>query len=638
MRTDAQLLGLFVQHGDDEAFTELAARHVDLVFSAALRQLNGDRHRAEDVTQSVFAELLGKAPRLVHHPSLAGWLHLTASHVAARARRTETRRLRREATAHAMTDALRPASEDAHWKELGPVLDDVLRTLPPLDRELVLLRFLQDRSFAELGQLFGLAENTARMRVDRALERLRTRLARRGVTSTAALLAGALRGYAVTPAPDHLAASLTPAGIAHAAAAGELLPATSPLAHVLDSLVAWKHGILGASVAALTLAAAPDLARTSAPSAPKLEVRFPASPETDASLSTKPDSPSGPAWSWASVESEDYRILVANLRATGIPEPLLRDFIALDLQRHFAARIAALKPHGEPNPYWRKPGSETPSPDLQSQLAALAQEQGAVLRSLLGPEARPEAASQLLGCSPDHWAVRLAWLPAPTAERLLAALQPSFQTEAEVLGRPGEIHGYDELQRKWLRERLSVASSILDPPQLEEFRRREDPDLEHLRVFTRYCDLSADDVRRLADLPTETLRLGRPAVTSIDFQRLEGVVSTVLDPAKARQYVRGLDHTYSNARMFTDHLGLSPDLADQVWQIKRETMAASDTLEASAQASSGDTPLPVRRQELADRATRRIKALLGDEGFQWVRQDWPWWKNLTSPGSVPSNR
>jgi hypothetical protein len=54
---DADLIREFVQDGSDTAFAELVQRHVDLVFSAARRQL-GDAHLAEEVTQSVFC-LLG---------------------------------------------------------------------------------------------------------------------------------------------------------------------------------------------------------------------------------------------------------------------------------------------------------------------------------------------------------------------------------------------------------------------------------------------------------------------------------------------------------------------------------------------------------------------------------------------------
>lgn len=636
MRTDAQLLGQFVRDKDDAAFTELAERHVHLVFSAALRQLNGDSHLAEDVTQAVFGELLRKAPGLVQHPSLAGWLHLTASHIAARARRTEARRARREALAHAMSDPSPTPPEDTHWLELRPVVDDVLGALSAADRELILLRFFQDRPFAEVGRLLGVPENTARMRVERALERLRVRLARRGVTSTAALLGSALRSHAITTAPAHLVASLTPAGIAASVSATGLLPATGALGHLLDSLVALKHWILGGSVAALALSAATGPAPGPVRTAPEFDVRFPASPGSATPRRSEAAGPPGPAWSWESVESEDYRILIANLRATGIPERLLRDFIALDLQRHYSARAAALKTADEPAPYWRKPGSGSPAPEVQSQLAALTREQGAVLRNLLGPDAHPETASQLLWGGPDATAIRLAWLPEPTAHRLLAALQPSFESEAEVMGRPGEIHGVELLQKEWFRERLAIARDILDPQQLEEFRWREDPEAEQLRVFTRYGELSADDFRRLSELPKDKLRLGRPAVTTEDFRRLEADAAEALGPAKARDYVRALDHTYANARMFTDHLGLPADVADQVWRIKRETMAASDALEASA--TAGDPGLPARRQALADQATRNIKALLGDDGFRMVRQDWPWWKNLLNPGSVPANR
>jgi RNA polymerase sigma factor (sigma-70 family) len=196
--TDAQLLRRFLQQRLEAAFAELVERHLDLVYSAALRQMAGDVHRAQDVTQAVFCELARKAPALIERPSLAGWLYTTARHIAARTQRGESRRARREVASLAMSDPPpNPAAMDA-WESLRPVLDDAMHCLPARDREAVLLRFFENRSYREVGTALGVKENTARMRVERALERLRRQLERRGITSTAVILAGVLGTQTVT--------------------------------------------------------------------------------------------------------------------------------------------------------------------------------------------------------------------------------------------------------------------------------------------------------------------------------------------------------------------------------------------------------------------------------------------------------
>src|SRR2546430_2304208 len=100
MLDDAQLLRRYVDEKSNAAFAELVARHVDLVYSAALRQVGGGTHRAEDVAQVVFITLARKAPALTQHPVLTGWLYTTTHFAATKALRTEWRRRAREQEAH----------------------------------------------------------------------------------------------------------------------------------------------------------------------------------------------------------------------------------------------------------------------------------------------------------------------------------------------------------------------------------------------------------------------------------------------------------------------------------------------------------------------------------------------------------
>src|ERR1700761_6987132 len=96
MTSDSQLLAAFARTNSEDAFAELVRRHVNLVYSAALRQVNGDAHLAQDVAQTVFADLARKAQSLSRRESLAGWLYTSAHFAAAKAVRGETRRRDRE--------------------------------------------------------------------------------------------------------------------------------------------------------------------------------------------------------------------------------------------------------------------------------------------------------------------------------------------------------------------------------------------------------------------------------------------------------------------------------------------------------------------------------------------------------------
>src|SRR4051812_25180383 len=183
---DSELLSRFVQDRDQATFAELVRRHVDLVYAAALRHVSGDRHRAEDVAQEVFIDLARKAPGLVDHPCLAGWLYASTRFTAINTVRREQRRTHREKEADVMPESSNVPEHS--WEQIRPLIDDALQELDEEDRQSVLLRFFGQQSFVAIGEQLGLSENAVQKRVSRALDRLSTVLAQRGVTSTSAAL------------------------------------------------------------------------------------------------------------------------------------------------------------------------------------------------------------------------------------------------------------------------------------------------------------------------------------------------------------------------------------------------------------------------------------------------------------------
>lgn len=256
MSDDAELLRSYAETGAEAAFAELVQRTVNLVYSAALRQVHGDARLAEEVTQTVFIDLARKARSLAHHATLAGWLHTSTRFAAAKAVRSRQRWQDRNREAQAMHDIIHPtASSEPGWEQLRPVLDAALADLGARDREALLLRFFEDHPLAQVGARIGLSENAARMRVDRALDKLRAALARRGVTSSAAALSLALTQQAVIAAPVGLAASVTGAALAlagasaGAAAGGAAAGAKLLSLMAMTKLQAGAAGLLGLALA-----------------------------------------------------------------------------------------------------------------------------------------------------------------------------------------------------------------------------------------------------------------------------------------------------------------------------------------------------------------------------------------------------
>ena len=222
---DAKLLSRYSKDRSEESFAELVRRYLSLVYFAALRRLGGDVQLAEDVAQIVFSRLARQASQLCQRPSLAGWLYTTTRNVALQTVRTEKRRAAREQKAMVMPDSnLEPAVD---WDQIRPVVDEVLDRLGERDRELILLRFFHGNAFNEIGLRFGLTADAARFRVNRALEKMRSLLGKRGIHSTAAALTVALVSQADAAVPASTITAVTAGSLARAAATGVWPPLLS---------------------------------------------------------------------------------------------------------------------------------------------------------------------------------------------------------------------------------------------------------------------------------------------------------------------------------------------------------------------------------------------------------------------------
>lgn len=258
MSNDADLLRSYLQRRDEAAFAELVRRHLPVVYNAALRRMHGRADLAEDVVQRVFCDVARKAALLVHHPVLIGWLHRSTRYAAIDVLRQEGRRekLARELTL--MPDNHPDDPAVVPWEQLRTVLDEAMDELQPRDRELVLLRYFSGQTFAEAGARFGLREDAARRRTERALDKLRGCLARRGVTSTTAALGVLLANQPLVAAPAGLAGSASAAALA-AAPTGAVASAVSYFLMNKIALSALSAVVAGGITATVWTIATPDL-------------------------------------------------------------------------------------------------------------------------------------------------------------------------------------------------------------------------------------------------------------------------------------------------------------------------------------------------------------------------------------------
>jgi len=246
---DITLLQQYAEDNSESAFATLVERHVNLVYSVALRSV-GNTHAAEEITQAVFIILAKKARGLSKQTILSGWLYQTARLTASNFLRTEIRRQKREQEAF-MQSTLNESESEA-WLQIAPVLDEAISKLGECDRNAIVLRFFESKTLGEVGAALGASEDAAKMRVNRALEKLRKFFTKRGVSPTTAIIAGAISANSVQAAPVALAKSVTAVAVTKGAA---ISGSTLTLIKGALKIMAWTKAKTAAVAVAAAIAA-----------------------------------------------------------------------------------------------------------------------------------------------------------------------------------------------------------------------------------------------------------------------------------------------------------------------------------------------------------------------------------------------
>lgn len=231
MTSDWDLLRQFARENSQDAFGEIVRRHLDLVYSAALRQVRSPE-LAEEVARSVFTDLARDAGKLKADTILTAWLYAVTRRTAVDVVRKESRRQLREQIATEMNTTndishFAKCEMGPAWAEIEPLLEDAMAALDETDRSAVLLRFFENKSLREVGVALGASEDAAQKRVSRAVERLREFFSKRNATIGASGLVVLISANAVQSAPVGLVVTISAATLAGTAAASSAAFATT---------------------------------------------------------------------------------------------------------------------------------------------------------------------------------------------------------------------------------------------------------------------------------------------------------------------------------------------------------------------------------------------------------------------------
>jgi RNA polymerase sigma factor (sigma-70 family) len=611
-----ELLWDYARNGSEKAFAEIVRGHVDFVYSTALRKVGGDAHLAEDVTQTVFADLARKAKSMGKDVVLIGWLHRDTCFRAADVVRKERRRRAREQKAAEM-HMLDKAGEDV-WARVAPVVDDAMEKLSDAERNALLLRFIEGKSWRETGHALAVSEDAVQKRAGRALEKLRAILARRGVIVSTAAIGGLLAGNSVQAAPAGLAASLVGPALAGASSV------TTSLAEALFMTTKTKVAVV--AVAGIAAVTTPLVWQQQANARLRGELMVAreengrlAGEQTRLASTRANNVAPNAVLNWQALESQDYRQYIANLRAVGCPEQTIRDIIITDLDRTYGKRIASIWGPA-PASYW-KAHDYLDGVKQHLEGRKIEEEKRAAIRELLGID--PDEESGRRTGSRVAYAEGLEFLSAEQRSRLREIdRQAQAKIESLKLIQAGEFSPeYRARQNEayvWKDEQIK---QLLSPEQLKEYEMRTSRHASMLGHGLRYFNPTEEEFRTIYELEKQfgidQSYGGGKAPDPAKARQFEEILKQTLGERRYADYELTKDSSYVILHEIARFHELPQEAARAVYDMNK---VAEQQAKALRQDGSMDGPGRERAlQALRKQTEAEAAKLLGEQAFQQYR-------------------
>jgi RNA polymerase sigma factor (sigma-70 family) len=647
--SDAQLLRDYAEHGNEAAFREIVTRHADLLYSAALRQVDSP-DLAGDVAQTVFTDLARKARplagQLAEGASLLGWLYRSTRFASLNQLRRDRRRLTHER--QAMEQLLTNSETAPDWERIRPVLDEAMASLNDEDRDALLLRFFKQQHLRAVGSALGISDDAAQKRVSRAVERLREFFAKRCVTIGASGLAVAITANAVQAAPVGLIATISTT----AALVGATIAATSTATKAI-AMTTIQKTIIGAALAAAIgtgifearqasnlRSQVRTLQQQQVPLARQLEQL---TRERDDASSKRVMSATNSViklFNWESVESSDYKQYIANLRSVGCPEETIRDIIRADVNKLYEEKKKEARRQSPKFKYWQNRDEYTRSYGRESwmKMFKLDEERDAFLRTL-GIEPDVDLMDMNTQKRANEFDLMTDFLDDEGKKAQILRLQKEFNAKATILGE-GSVP-------KLLKEMEDDVKQILTPEEARQYDLRMSVSGNILRNQLAAFEpseqefLSVFDLRKAFDVQfhpvdREETTVAERAERGEAWKRLQEQIKQTLGAQRYADYELAQNQDFQQMYRVAKEAGLGVPEAKQVYAMRQqaEEQAARIRNDQSLTPEQRGQALGGIRQE----TEKTIHTVLGEKGWdQFNRGSNNRWLDAINPQPIPQN-
>jgi hypothetical protein len=345
---------------------------------------------------------------------------------------------------------------------------------------------------------------------------------------------------------------------------------------------------------------------------------------------------------WSALESTNYSIYMANLRAIGCPEETLRDIILTDVAKLYAKRRSGLRSQGQPAKFWQTgdawENGYASNPVVQKQLKELDREERALVQELLGVDYQTEIAKYF---NEDNAQERLyGFLPQEKRDRVMGLQSRFDELEQEVYGRSkGVMLEEDQEQlRQIQKQREEEMAKVMTPEEKEEYDLRNSSTANNMRTQMSGFEPSEEEFRKIFRLQktfdnefNQIFDSGDEAQMEIKAKAQQGAqealndeVKKVLGEPRFAEYQRAQDGDYKALVQITDRFEVPRDVADKVYNIKVEAERQKQRIESNPNITEEQQQRALAA--IAQETERTVAQTMGPtfkayqkSGAQWIR-------------------